>query len=111
METIKNNLSAYGIDPSKGRKYENIIYALALVYNILQAKVEDYLAPYGLSPLQFNLLMLVAYKNKSQGLKQIDISDHLIVSASNITKIVEKSVQKGLITRKINPSSRRENIY
>lgn len=110
METIKNDLTSYGIIPGKGRKYENITYVLALIYNILQAKVESYLVNYNLSAVQFNLLMLVAYRNQSKGLKQADISSHLIASASNITKLVEKSVRTGLITRQINPLSRRENI-
>lgn len=110
METIKNDLSSYGINPAKGRKYENITYVLALIYNVLQAKVEFYLANYNLSAVQFNLLMLVAYRNNGKGLKQADISSHLIASASNITKLVEKSVKTGLITRQTNPLSRRENI-
>ena len=110
METIKNDLTSYGIIPNKGRKYENITYVLALIYNILHSKVEDYLVKYNLSAVQFNLLMLVAYRNKGKGLKQADISSHLIASASNITKLVEKSVKTGLITRQTNPLSRRENI-
>ena len=84
--------------------------SFALIYNILQAKVDSYLTGYDLSAVQFNLLMLVAYSNKGKGLKQADISSHLIASASNITKLVEKSVKTGLITRRTNPLSRRENI-
>ena len=110
METNKTDLRSYGIDPAKGRKYENITYVLALVYSILQARVEKQLAPYGLSAVQFNLLMLAAYQNKGRGISQVQAATHLIASASNITKLVEKSVQAGLLTRKTNPKSRRENI-
>lgn len=110
MKTNKTDLRSYGINPDKGRKYENITYVLALIYNILQTQVEDYLHFYHLSTVQFNLLMLVAYQNNGKGLNQVDISKHLIASASNITKIVEKSVKADLLTRKSNPQSRRENI-
>ena len=110
METNKTDLRSYGINPDKGRKYENITYVLALVYSILQTQVEKQLAPYGLSAVQFNLLMLAAYQNKGKGISQVQAATHLITSASNITKLVEKSVQAGLLARKTNPKSRRENI-
>ena len=110
MKTNKLDLSCYAIDPSKGRKYEDITYVLALIYNALQAKVSYYLSKYDLSVVQFNMLVLIAYYNKGKGLNQVDISKHLIASASNITKLVEKSVKAELLTRKTNPQSRRENI-
>ncbi len=110
MKTNKLDLSRYAIDPSKGRKYEDITYVFALIYNVLQTRVGHYLRKYNLSVVQFNLLMIIAYLNPAKGLSQVEISKHLIVSASNITKLVEKSVQEGLLTRKPNPQSRRENI-
>ncbi len=110
MENMKNDLRLYGINPAKGRKYENITYVLVLISNILEARVESYLKPHKLSPVQFNLLMLAAYQNNGKGISQVEISKHLIASASNITKVVEKSVKEGLIKRTVNPASRRENI-
>lgn len=110
METIKTDLRPYGIVPAKGRSYENIVYVLALVHNRLQAQAEDYLSAYGLSAVQFNLLMLAAYQNKGHGISQVQAAAHLIASASNVTKLVEKSVRSGLLTRKTNPNSRRENV-
>jgi len=110
MEKVKTDFAAYGIDPGKGRPYEGITYVLALIYNMLQGQVEHYLLQYDLSAVQFNLLMLAAYKNEDNRLNQVELSKHLIASASNITKLVEKSVRSGLITRKTNPQSRRENI-
>lgn len=110
MENMKNDLRLYGINPAKGRKYENITYVLVLISNILEARVESYLKPHKLSPVQFNLLMLATYQNNGKGISQVEISKHLIASASNITKVVEKSVKEGLIKRTVNPASRRENI-
>ena len=110
MENIKINLRPYGINPDKGRKYENIAYVLALVYNLLQTEVEKYLVRYDLSVVQFNILMLAAYQNEGKGLSQTELSKRLIASASNITKLVERSVQAQLLIRKANPQNRRENI-
>ncbi len=105
-----NDLSLYGINQEKGRSYENIIYVLALVYNLINGRVENYFAPHGLSAVQFNVLMLAAYQNGGKGITQTQIAKHLIASASNVTKLVEKSVKKGLLTRTQNPASRRENL-
>lgn len=110
METNQNPLLKYGINPEKGRNYENITYVLALIYNTLQNQVESYLSAFKLSAVQFNLIMLAAYRNDGKGLNQVEISKSLIASASNITKLVEKSVKAGLLSRKINPNNRRENI-
>ncbi len=110
MKTNKTDLRSYGINPDKGRQYENITYVLALIYNILQTQVENYLRSYNLNTVQFNLLMLATYQNNGKGINQIQLAEHLIVSASNITKLVEKSVKAELLTRKTNPQSRRENI-
>lgn len=110
MSNTKIDLRPYGVNPAKGRAYENIVYAFALIYNILQNRVEAYFAPFGLTAVQFNVLMLVAYQNEGKGLKQVEISQRLIASVSNVTKLVEKSVQAGLLSRRTNPQSRRENI-
>lgn len=110
MKTNKTDLRTYGINPAKGRKYENVTYVLALIYSILQTRVEKQLAPCGLTPVQFNLLMLAAYQNNGNGLKQVEMGKRLIASASNVTKLVDKSVKEGLLSRAQNPQSRREHI-
>ena len=110
MKTVKNNLRRYGINPAKGRRYENITYVLALAYNLMKARIDAYLASYGLSSSEFNLLMLATYQNEGLGLSQVELSKRLIVSASNITKLTDKAVKAGFIVRKTNPQSRRENI-
>lgn len=110
MKIVKNNLRRYGINPDKGRRYENITYVLALAYNLMKARIDAYLAAYGLSSSEFNLLMLAAYQNEGLGLSQVELSKRLIVSASNVTKLTDKAVKAGFIIRKANPQSRRENI-
>lgn len=100
---------AYGINPEKGRKYENIVYVMALVYDAYVDRVSKYLAQYRLSPSKFNLLMIVRYQGGADGITQAAISERLIVSAGNVTGLVERLSKEGLITRKQNPENRREN--
>lgn len=104
------DFSKYGIDPAKDRKYENVIYVLALVYEEYMALVSKHLARYKLSPTKFNLLMIVEYQGGKDGISQVAIGERLIVSAGNITGLVERLVRDGLLTREQNPNNRRENI-
>jgi len=104
------DLSSYGINPAKKRAYENVTYVLALVCGILTKEVETYLSAYSITPVQFNVLMLCAYQNDGRGVTQVFLSKHLIASASNVTKVVDKLVQAGLLSRTVNPIARRENI-
>jgi DNA-binding MarR family transcriptional regulator len=104
------SLSSYGINPAKKRTYEGVAYVLALIYGHLTKAVEKQLSAYALTPVQFNVLMLCAYQNNGRGVTQVFLAKHLIVSASNVTKIVDKLVQGGLLNRRVNPLARRENV-
>lgn len=104
------DLNKYGVNQQKGRKYENIIYMLALIYNRYEKIISEYLADYNMTIGKFNILMAVCYKGKEKGISQVSIGESLIVSAGNITILVEKLVKEGFVTRVQNPENRRENI-
>lgn len=104
------DLEKYGVDRGKGRKYESIVYTLALIYGKYEKCISEYLSEYGMTIGKFNILMAVRYVGKEEGVSQVAIKDRLIVSAGNITTLAEKLVKDGLISRKQNPESRRENI-
>lgn len=105
-----NDLSSFGINPQKKRTYEGVAYVLALICARLTKEAEACLSVYGLTPVQFNVLMLCAYQNNGRGVTQVFLAGHLIASASNVTKVVDKLVKSGLLTRRENPLARRENI-
>jgi DNA-binding MarR family transcriptional regulator len=50
--------------------------------------MEDYFKGYKLTPVKFNTLLLVKHLGGSEGLSQNDICHHLIVSPSNITRLI-----------------------
>ncbi len=104
------DLNKYGVNQQKDRKYENIIYTLALIYNRFEKAISEYLADYDMTTGKFNILMAVCYKGKTEGISQVSIGESLIVSAGNITTLVEKLVKEGFVTRIQNPENRRENI-
>lgn len=100
----------YGILPQKGRKYENIIYVMALIYGLINKEVEAYFRKFNLTSYKFNILTVVGFQNEGKGISQVEIGRRLITTPGNVTKRVEALYKEGLITRVQNPASRRENI-
>lgn len=100
----------YGIDPSKDRNYENIAYVMALVYHLCEKRISRLLAPYEISPEQYNVLMALRFQEDGRGMTQTGIGRHLIVSPGSITRLVDKLSKRNLLTVVQNPRNRRENI-
>ena len=104
------NFEQYGILPQKGRKYENIIYVMAMIYGMLEREIATYFQKHNLSMPKFNILMAAAFQNEGKGINQVEIGRHLITTAGNITKLVESLYKDKLLTRVQNKDNRRENI-
>lgn len=104
------NLEKYGIVAEKGRKYENILYVLALIHNILEKELSAYFLKHKMTVSQYNILMAVAFQNEGKGLNQVEIGQHLISTPGNITKQVDILYRTGWVSRTQNPKNRRENI-
>ena len=104
------NLEQYGILPQKGRKYENIIYVMAMIYNMLERELAAYFQKHNFTMPKFNILMVVAFQNEGKGMNQVEIGRHLITTAGNVTKLVESLYKDKLLTRVQNKNNRRENI-
>ena len=64
-----------------------------------------FFAQWDLSPSQFNLLNLLT--DVPEGLTQVELSKQLIMHRSNVTGLADRLEERGLITRKDNPSDRR----
>ena len=105
-----DNFKKYGILPEKGRKYENIIYVMAMIYGMLEREIAGYFQKHNSTMPKFNILMIVAFQNEGRGINQVEIAKRLITTAGNITKLVESLYRDKLITRIQNKNNRRENI-
>jgi DNA-binding MarR family transcriptional regulator len=105
-----SDFKQYGIIPQKGRKYENIIYVMAMIYGMLERELAAYFQKHDFTMPKFNILMVVAFQNEGAGMNQVEIGRHLITTAGNITKLVESLYKDELVTRIQNKNNRRENI-
>ena len=105
-----DNFEKYGILPQKERKYENIIYVMAMIHNMLEREIVAYFQKHNFTLPKFNILMIVAFQNEGKGINQVEIGRRLITTAGNVTKLVESLYKDKLLTRVQNRDSRRENI-
>jgi len=90
---------SYGIEIGQGKYHEESIYGIILVYTSIFNGISTYLDPYGLTPAKFNVLMVIKHQGQEKGISQIDIGNRLLVSASNMTRLLEKLEREGLIKR------------
>jgi MarR family 2-MHQ and catechol resistance regulon transcriptional repressor len=90
---------AYGIEIGQGKYHEETIYGIVLVYTAIFNGITSYLDQYGLTPAKFNVLMIIKHQGQEKGISQIDIGNRLMVTASNMTRLLEKLGREGLIGR------------
>jgi len=103
-------LENFGIHQGGGKDYENVIYSLALLYNTFHSEISEYLQQYQLSVGKFNILIVIKNHGQKEGISQVEISKHLIVTPSNMTKMIDKLEREKLVTRSALKSDRRVNI-
>ena len=103
-------LEGLGVETGKGKYYEEAIYSLALIHNVITDEMTTYLRGYNLTPGKLNILMAIKHKGKDNGISQVDISKRLIVTKSNMTKLISKLEKDGLVTRSALEGDRRVNV-
>ncbi len=103
-------LDTLGVETGQGKYYEEAIYSLALIYNVITDEMTAYLSDYDLTPGKFNILLAVKQQGGKEGISQVDVSKRLIVTPSNMTKLIDKLEKDGLVTRSALEGDRRVNI-
>lgn len=106
MKTLEH----FGVETGKGKYYEEAVYSLALIYNVITDEMTNYLNDFGLTPGKFNILFTIKHRGKEKGISQVDVSKQLIVTKSNLTKLIVKLEKDGLVTRSALAGDRRVNM-
>lgn len=106
MESLRH----FGINIKNDKFEEAAIYGLACVYSLLEKEFSNYLRPFGLSPAKFNCLMVIKHKGKDKGLSQVQIGKSLIVTASNMTRLLDRLHKESFIARVNQTGDRRVNL-
>lgn len=106
MVPMKN----FYLDTVRGRPSAEAFNGIVCIYSLLQRKMEQYFQPYALSPVKFNTLMLVKHLGLTKGVSQNEICKHLIVSPSNITRLIDRLIIDEYVERTYDEKDRRVKL-
>ncbi len=71
----------------------------------------EFFRAYGLTDVQFNLMMLLWYQSpEGGGLTQVDLSRMMLVNRANITTLIDRMEKADLVKRTAAPGDRRCHI-
>ncbi len=105
-----SRLKGFGVAQGQKKHYEEAIYSVTLINNILNKNISNQHAQFDLTPGKFNILMVLKHVGRQKGMKQVDISKNLILTPSNITKLIDKLEKDKLVVRSAPSDDRRVNI-
>lgn len=103
-------LERFCINTGKDNFRETSVYALACAYSHIEKAIAEYLRPFNLTPAKFNAMMVIKHAGKKEGFSQIDIGRRLIVTASNMTRLLDNLEKDGYIERFAREGDRRVNL-
>jgi MarR family 2-MHQ and catechol resistance regulon transcriptional repressor len=85
----------------------NIYYTASRI----KKRADEFFRPFGLTDVQFNVMMLLAYQSGGEGgLSQAKLSDMMLVNRANVTSLIDRMEKSGLVVRTAAESDRRYNI-
>lgn len=85
---------------------ELLVRATALLYNRAEKIMEIFFSTFGITTAQYNVLILL--EQESGGINPLTISQRMLVSQGNITRILDKLVNAGFIQRAEDKQDRRQ---
>lgn len=103
-------LRQFGVDLYKNSLLEGSVYGVARTFTLVEKVISDNLRLYNLTSAKFNALMVIKHKGRNKGISQIEIGRHLVVTASNMTRLIDKLDKEGFIDRLNLKSDRRVNL-
>ncbi len=103
-------IERFGIEMRKDKYKDNAVYGIVWVYSLIDKMISDYLRPYDLTVSKFNALMVIKHIGKEKGISQVQIGKQLIVTASNMTRLVDRMAREGYIECVNQEGDRRVNL-
>jgi DNA-binding MarR family transcriptional regulator len=110
MDHSTKTLENFYLDTVRGRPSAQVFNGMLCVYSLLYRKMEEYFQDHQLTPVKFNTLLLVKHLGGENGLGQNEICHHLIVSPSNITRLIDRLIADGFVERNLSLADRRVKL-
>lgn len=104
---MKNDTTIYFDKQDESSK---LIYAIGLLWSKISGSLDSIFSKYDLNIAKFNILMVIKHMGNKDGIAQNVISQKLLVSASNITKLLDKLEKKEMIIRTSSNNDRRVKL-
>ena len=84
------------------------LLSLVRTSSLMQKMADRFFSEFGLTDVQFNILMILK-EHGPNGLSQQDLSEHLIVTKSNVVGLIDRLESAGYVRREAHPTDRRYN--
>lgn len=84
------------------------LLSLVRTSSLMQKLSDRFFSRFGLTDVQFNILMILKEQGRA-GLSQQELSEHLIVTKSNVVGLIDRLERSGYVKRMAHPSDRRFN--
>ncbi len=110
MKNGSNIAGNFYLESVKGRPSAEVFNAISCIFALLEQRSEEFFKPYHLTPVKFNTLLLLKHLGKEEGLSQNELCRHLIVTPSNITRLLDRLIDDGFVTREMHAKDRRVNL-
>lgn len=98
-----------GVREGKDRVREALLYNLASSYILIERQIGKALESFGLSTVKMNTLLIIKHVGKNKGLSQVEIGRRMIVSAGNITRLIDRLEREKFVER-TTTADRRVNL-
>ena len=99
-----------GFRPKKESAGEAALYNVVRTYTLLNRLFQRHYAQFDLTPAKLNVLMLVKHVGGEEGLPQREIARRLIISGSDVTGLIDRLEENGLLTRRGASGDRRVKL-
>ncbi|MCE5249828.1 MarR family transcriptional regulator [bacterium] len=97
------------LKPFKSQGHETLLTVI-LTASLLVKEGQQLLRPYGLTEAQFNVLLLLKDQSENGMLNQTKLGSMLLVNRSNITGLIDRMEQAGMVKRIPDGDDRRVNL-
>lgn len=94
-------------DLAKNNPYMKMMVNILRAGKIIDHKVSDVLKEFGVTHIQFNILRVLESR-KPDKLSLSEIQHALLYETSDVSRLVDRLVRQGLVSRTINPANRRQ---
>ena len=96
------------IKPFKHQGHETVLN-IVLTGSLLAKEGNRILRPFKLTEAQFNVLMLLKYQSVDGRINQTNLGNMMLVNRANITGLVDRMEEAGLVRRTADSEDRRVN--